>query len=96
MIASYKRKSGVATVIFAISITSAIALTPSGANLWERGPFGPLLGITYVVAFFLAFWWYIKAKGRSEAWILMLSLNLLGMVVILLLKDYCKDGQEPV
>jgi cytochrome bd-type quinol oxidase subunit 2 len=96
MIASYKRKAGIATVVFVIGMAGGIALTRNGGNVWESAPLGPLFGITYVVAFFLAFWWYIKAKGRSGAWILMLLLNLLGMIVILLLKDHCENGQEPV
>lgn len=94
MIASYKRKAGVAAVVFVISVASGIALTPNGGNIWDSAPLGPLFGITYLMAFFLAFWWYIKAKGRSGTWILMLLLNLLGMIVILLLKDHCENGQE--
>jgi RsiW-degrading membrane proteinase PrsW (M82 family) len=96
MIAAYKRNSGIATIVFVASLAGGIALTPSGKNMWDNAPLGPLFGITYVVTFFLAFWWYIKAKGRSGAWILMLFLNLLGMLVILLLKDRCENGLEPV
>jgi RsiW-degrading membrane proteinase PrsW (M82 family) len=96
MIAAYKRNSGIATVVFVASLAGAIALTPDGKNIWDNAPLGPVLGITYTVALFLAFWWYIKAKGRSGAWILMLFLSLVGMAVIFLLEDRCKNGQEPV
>jgi len=82
MIASYKRKAGAAAVVFVVSIVTSIALTPTGGNVWENAPLGPILGVIWVVAFYLAFWWYLKAKGRSGTWMLMLLLNLLGLVVI--------------
>ena len=40
-----------------------------------------------------ALWAYVKAKGCSGAWVLMAFLNVL--IVLVLLKDRCKDGTAP-
>jgi hypothetical protein len=94
MIASYKRKSNIAAVVFLVSIGATIALTSnSHQNLWDMGVLGPALGITLLVSYFYALWCYIRAKGRREEWILMaVFFSVLGLIVILLLKDQSKDG----
>jgi len=93
MIASYKRKSNIAAVIFLASIAAAIALTSnSHQNLWDMGALGPALGITWTVSYLYALWAYIRAKGRNDTWMLMAFLSLLGLIVILLLKDHRKDS----
>jgi hypothetical protein len=93
MIALYKRKSNIAALVFIVSIGATIALTSnSHQNLWDMGVLGPALGITMLASYFYALWCYIRAKGRNEAWILMAFLNVLGLIVLLLLKDHCKDG----
>jgi hypothetical protein len=55
-------------------------------------PLGELaLGLWMTATYVVAILFYLKAKGRSFAWILLPPL--LGLVAISLLKDYCKDGQ---
>jgi hypothetical protein len=46
------------------------------------------------VPYFYGTWAYLKAKGRSGAWVLLAG-TLIGMIVILLLKDHAKNGQPP-
>jgi fluoride ion exporter CrcB/FEX len=97
MIAAYKRKATIATVVFVGGIVGAVALVSAHGykkNLWDDAPLGPILGVTFTVSFYLAFWWYLRAKGRSGAWMLMLFLGPLGVLVMLLLKDRGQDGQK--
>jgi threonine/homoserine/homoserine lactone efflux protein len=92
MIASYKRKSNIAAAIFVVSIGAGIVLSSnSHQNLWDMGVIGPALGITWTVSYFYALMSLIKAKGRSDAWILMAFLSLLGLIVLLCLKDQRKE-----
>jgi hypothetical protein len=92
MIAAYKRKSNIAAVVFLVSLAATIALTSNTKqNLWDMGVRGPVLGLTMVGSWFYALWCYIMAKGRSGAWILMAFLNVIGLIVLLLLKDLRKD-----
>jgi hypothetical protein len=93
MIASYKRKSNIGALVFAASMAGSLAvISTSGKNLWDAVPFGPVLGIVSVASYFYALMCLIIGKGRSGAWILMVFLNVLGLIVILLLKDHAKDG----
>lgn len=94
MIAAYKRKANIAALVFVAAIAASLWWS-SGANIWESGPLGVALGVTWLCAFFYAFYAYIMAKGRNPAWVLMLFLNVIGLIVILLLKDHAKDGQPP-
>ena len=96
MIASYKRKANIATVVWIAGLIGLTALSLiRGKDPMDDAPLGPMIVGIYVVAFFLSFWWYIKAKGRSGGWIFMFAFNVIGMLVILLLKDHAKDGQPP-
>jgi hypothetical protein len=93
MIASYKRKSNIAGAVFLAAIVADVALIWTGhKDLWANGAFAAVFGITWAASYFYALWCYIKAKGRSDAWILMTFLSVLGLIVLLLLKDHCKDG----
>ncbi len=95
MIASYKRKSNIAARVIVFGILADIALvamTQSKGPTWDV--VAPAIGITCVGAYFVALWWYMKAKARSPAWVL-LGGTLIGMVVVLCLKDRAKDGQPP-
>ena len=93
MIASYKRKSNIAAVIFVVSLAITVPLVlNSHQNLWDMGVLGPALGITMLASYIYALWAYVKAKGRSDAWVLMAFLNVFGLIVLLLLKDHHKEG----
>jgi len=93
MLASYKRKSAIAAVIFVVSLGTAVALASNRhQNVGGIGVLGVALAIMWTVSYFYALWAYIRAKGRDDKWILMAFLNLLGLVVILMLKDLHKEN----
>ncbi len=56
----------------------------------------PLFSLVAGIAFICACWFHIKAKGRSAWWILVLALNLLGIVMLALLKDHATGGEKEV
>ena len=114
MIASYKRKSNIAAIVFlasggafgALAILVPSLATPynSHQDLWATKTLETVFLYICMASFLYALWAYIRAKGRDDKWILMvfllnmLGLLVLGLLVIVLLKDYRKDGvsiQEP-
>jgi fructose-specific phosphotransferase system IIC component len=93
MIASYKRKANIAGAIFLAAIVVAfvggLVLAWTGHNSKENmDVVSSALTIPSMIALVYGMWAYLKAKGRSSAWLL------LG-IVILFLKDHAKDGQPP-
>ncbi|MDE2448223.1 MAG: hypothetical protein KGO22_04585, partial [Gammaproteobacteria bacterium] len=44
--------------------------------------FGPPLALVWIAAYWLAIWWYIKAKGREGTWIFAGFLNLIGLIIL--------------
>ena len=95
MLASYNHKSNMAALVLLVSMLGALAaISGSGKNLWDATPFGPVLGVVWVASYFYALWCWIKGKGRDGAWILVAFLNVLGVIILLCLKDYHKDGKE--
>ncbi len=100
MLASYKRKSNIAGAILAFAV-GAVVLIPTGhKDPWDNSGFGPVVGLITVESYLYALWAYVKAKGRSDAWVLMpllalasssLFLNVLGLIVLLCLKDQRKE-----
>lgn len=92
MLASYKRKSNIAATAFLVGIVGDVALISTGhKELWNNTMFATVFGITWAASYFYALWAYVKAKGRSGAWVLMAFLNVIGLIVLLLLKDLHKD-----
>ncbi len=59
--------------------------------------FAIAFAIPLMIALFYGMWAYLKAKGRSSAWMILalVPAPVIGMIVILLLKDHAKDGQPP-
>jgi hypothetical protein len=100
MIASYKRKANIAGAICMAAIIGAIvggrvlAWTGHKMDMGDVDAFATALAISLMIAWFYGMWAYLKAKGRSGAWVLLAG-TLIGMIVILLLKDRAKDGQPP-
>ena len=102
MIVSYKRKANIAGAIFMAAIIGAFiggrVLAWTGhkvlRDMGDTSVLANAIMIALVVPYFYGTWAYLKAKGRSGAWVLLAG-TLIGMIVILLLKDRAKDGQPP-
>jgi uncharacterized membrane protein HdeD (DUF308 family) len=88
MIAEYKRKSGRAAYVCLGVLAVATLAGMFGYQPNTRGAelLGAVLGCVLGISFVYAAWFYIKAKGRSGWWILLLLLNLVGIVILALLK----------
>lgn len=96
MIAKYKRGSRVgAAVCFAafVAYIALASLTDADSSQAMRGLSQLSMGVSGV-ALILTLWFVVQAKGRSNWWMLALVLNIIGLVVILMLKDHA-DGEEP-
>jgi hypothetical protein len=101
MIASFKRKANIAGAICMVALIGPIVLVNVLAWTGHKVVTGDnaivlaeVIMIALVVPYFYGTWAYLKAKGRSGAWVLLAG-TLIGMIVILLLKDHAKDGQPP-
>ena len=94
MIASDKRKSQIAALVFIVSAGAAMALiSNSHQNLWEMGVLGPALGITMMFSYLYALICYVSAKGRHGGWVVFaLLFSVVGLLIVLSLEDHCKDG----
>ncbi len=90
MIPEYKKKMSVAGVVCISAVVGVLVLAeladPKQAG--QGNIVGPLMSIIAGVAFIYAAWCNIKAKGRSGWWILVLVFNLIGILMIALLKDH--------
>ena len=87
MIAEYRRKSNIAAVIYIIGGIAYTLLLPDQNSAWS------ILAIVVLmltaVAFGYSLWAYAKGKGYSGALVVTLGLllNLLGLIVLVLLRD---------
>jgi hypothetical protein len=88
VMAAYQRKSNIAALVFVGCIVGAVVMIDqSNENLWDGGIIGAATGIGTMASWFYALWAYMKAKGRSGLWCLLGMGSVLGLVVLLLLKD---------
>jgi len=96
MLASYTRKSNIAAAVFIACIVGDVVLISSGhRELWDNDVFAAVLGLTFVTSYLYAVWAYVKAKGRSGAWVLLgVFLSVIGLTALLLLKDLHKERTE--
>jgi 1,4-dihydroxy-2-naphthoate octaprenyltransferase len=96
MIASYKRNANISAVVWIAALVglTALSLHNIGKDPLDS-PLGPVLLVVCMGALIVSLWCYLKAKGRSSAWLFMLTFQVVGLLVILLLKDRAKDGQPP-
>jgi len=98
MIPAYKKRTTIAGVAFLAAYIAA-TIAASAANPRDPGlgiKVAPLLAMVGGIALLCAVWFYIKAKGRSGWWILLLALNLLGLVILAFLPDRGTPGEEQV
>jgi hypothetical protein len=99
MIASYKRKANIAGATFLVALIGPVVLVNVLAwtghkvlrDMGDTSVLANAIMIALVVPYFYGTWAYLKAKGRSGGWMLLAG-TLIGMIVILLLKDHAKDG----
>ena len=92
MIQSYKRKSAIAAAVFVAVTVVLFAMLDKIPN---DGPIGPLLSLTWIMAYWLAFLWFLKAKGREWLWAVWAVFPLIGLIVVLSLEDHAEDGKPP-
>ena len=91
MIAGYKKRGNAAAVIFVIGIAVLIIVEkPNSGSLVTA--LLTLCGWASLIAFTCSCWFYLKAKGRSGWWMLMLSFTIVGVICFALMKDLAKDG----
>jgi drug/metabolite transporter (DMT)-like permease len=103
MIASYKRKANIAGAICLAAIVGTfvggrvLAWTGHEMDMSDVDVLAVAFAIPFIIALAYGMWAYLKAKGRSSAWLLLVGapVPVLGIIVILLLKDHAKDGQPP-
>ena len=96
MINTYNHKSHIAAAIFVASLAVTLSLSPMGHFGTSDFAFlSPVFSLIFSISFFCYFWFYIKAKGRSLWWMLILAFNLIGIAVIFLLKDKAKEASSP-
>ena len=93
MTGTYERGKRFAAIAFCL-----LLLVVSAAFIWGHllpAPVGnvlarilPLLSISAVIALLALCWFYVKAKGRSGWWVLLVpGLNIFGILVLVLLPN---------
>ncbi len=99
MLPGHKKRMTVAGVIFLVVCVAAV-LVAGAANPREPGlgmKVAPLLGIGGGIALLITFWLYIKAKGRSGWWMLvLLPLSFVGLGILAFLTDRGSAGEDAV
>lgn len=98
MIQAYKKKTSVAGTVCLVAIIAAFILAsivdPKQSQVVSLVL--PVLSLVAGIAFIAACWFHIKAKGRSGWWILVLVFNLLGLLILMLLKDRAPSSENKV
>lgn len=89
MIATYKRKSNIAAAVFGVALILTVVLFVADRNIWassqDIAQFCALIG---GIAFYYALWAYVKSKGRSGYWVLLVVFFFVfGLIILNFLKD---------
>ena len=86
MVKDYRQKfmlhANICAVCFACAVVSMF-LPENQLTLSFRLLFLIPMSVTY----FTAAWFYIAAKNRSKAWMFLLVLSIVGLVILIALKD---------
>jgi hypothetical protein len=93
MITAYTRKSAITATVCGVSFVCAMFISANDPA--RTNPLGTVFVLTFVVTFYFASWWFLKAKGRSAENMFWLLLGPVGFLILLYLKDHCKDGKPP-
>ena len=97
MIQKYKSKATKATWVCIGLIMALVAFaffsedTDSKFSIVGRA----CITTAFMISYFIAAWYYIKAKGRSQWWMFALALNIFGLIVIVLLRDRAPELRPP-
>lgn len=83
-----------------IAIASALVMTSTFAlavflgqgsatgNIWDEGGAPAFLIAIIALSCWAMFWAYLKSKGRSGWWVMMLVTGVIGLIIIFCLKNY--------
>ena len=96
MIVAYKKKTTISGVVF-LTACIATALVARAANPRDPGlamKVAPVLAGVSVLALVSTIWFYIKGKGRSGWWILLLPVYFVSLPIIAFLPDRGTAGDE--
>jgi len=91
MLKSYSKKSlkfaiiGITGQIVVTALTLLFEIVPSAYQAINISV--ALIQITFGILIIMGFWYYLKAKGRSPFWLILLFFNLIGIIIIASLKD---------
>ena len=94
MIATYKRKSNIFAAVCGVAVILGIlSVFVYDRNTWvDSQDLAQFFIIIGGIAFYSSIWAYLKAKGRSGYWVLLVICFLvIGLVIILFLRDKSVD-----
>ncbi|MBC3882627.1 hypothetical protein H8K35_14640 [Undibacterium sp. LX40W] len=91
----FKNLANISIVVSVACFGLATIIKPEGDKYFETSPAAEAIMCLAVAAWIFAFWCYAKAKGRS-GWlgILLPMLNIVGLIILLLLKDRSDELEE--
>jgi membrane protease YdiL (CAAX protease family) len=81
-----------ASLVLCFVATLVVANESSGEYL---GFLLPLLVLAAVVAVLRFCWFFLRARGRSPAWMLLLAFNILGLLALMCLGDKSSTAGRP-
>ena len=89
MIVEYRNKSklaGSVCIAMLVGMVASLPLAgPTPSQMWLV--IQPLLSLSAGIAMIVALWFHLAAKNRSKAWLLLLIFNIVGVLIIFLLRD---------
>lgn len=86
MVNSYRQKFVLHANICVVCLACAVASMFLPENQLTLS-FRLLFLIPMLITYFTAPWFYLAAKNRSKAWMLLLLLNVVGLAILIALKD---------
>ena len=97
MILSHHRKSKKAAQVFLAAFLTIVIWAVVVGNQ-TQGLIAeiviPSVAVAAGVSFIVAVWFHILVKGRSAWWLLAMAFNLLGLLILLALRDVAKPDRE--
>jgi hypothetical protein len=94
MIVAYKKKSNSAAAVVLVAFLGAMVCNALNDPKLELVV--AMLATIAGIAFWYSLWFYVKAKGRSGWWTLVIIFSLVGILILALLKDRATCDQSEV